>query len=120
MSESNEVDLFFDGLVHPLKAEMMQARVIIMAASPLLTETVKWGGPSFEYRETMATFSPRVRDSAALVFHDGEPFLERFTFLEAGPKGKAYAKFRSIEDVERHRSDLNALVAAFVENMSDV
>ena len=117
MSEANDVDRFFEALAHPLKAEMERAREIIMAASPLLTETVKWGGPSFEYRETLATFSPRVKDCVALVFHDGAPFLERFPFLEAGPKGKAYAKFRSMEDVERHRSDLAELVTAFVENM---
>jgi hypothetical protein len=118
VSGPNEVDLFFDDLTHPLKAEMEKTREIIMAASPLLTETVKWGGPSFEYRETLVTFSPRVKDSVALVFHDGEPFMERFPFLEAGPKGKAYAKFRSMEDVERHRSDLSALVVTFVENIS--
>jgi hypothetical protein len=90
-----------------------------MAASPLLIETIKWGGPSFEYRETLATFSPRVKDFVALVFHDGAPFMERFPFLEAGPKGKAYAKFSSMEDIERHRSDIGALVVTFVANMSD-
>lgn len=120
MSGQNEVDRFFETLSHPLKAEMEKTREIIMAASPQLTETVKWGGPSFEYRETLATFSPRVKDCVALVFHDGEPFMERFPFLEAGPKGKAYAKFRSMEDVERHRSDLGALVTAFVSNMESV
>lgn len=117
MREPNEVDRFFESLTHPLKAEMEKTRDIIMAASPLLTETVKWGGPSFEYRETLATFSPRVKDCVALVFHDGEPFLERFPFLEAGPKGKAYAKFRSMADVERHRSGLTELVATFVATM---
>ena len=119
MSEPNEVDQFFQSLTHPLKAEMEMTREIIMAASPVLTETVKWGGPSFEYGETLATFSPRVKDCVALVFHDGEPFLDRFPFLEAGPKGKAYAKFRSMEDVERHRAELSALVATFVADKRD-
>lgn len=116
MSQSNQVDQFFETLSHPLKAEMEKTREIIMAASSHLTETVKWGGPSFEYRETLATFSPRVKDAVALVFHDGGPFLEAFPFLEAGPKGKAYAKFSTMEDVERHRADLTALVAMFVTN----
>lgn len=114
MYEPNEVDRFFDTLTHPLKAEMMRTREIIMAASPLMTETVKWGGPSFEYRETLATFSPRVKDCVALVFHDGEPFMNGFSFLEPGPKGKAYAKFQSMDEVERHHSDITALVLAFV------
>lgn len=117
MNERNEVDEFFDGLAHPLKAEMMLVRDIIIAASPLLTETIKWGGPSFEYRETLATFNPRVKDYVALIFHTGEAFVERFPFLEAGPKGRAYAKFRSMADVERHRSDLHAIVDVFVGDM---
>jgi hypothetical protein len=119
MSKPNEVDEFFEALAHPLKAEMEKAREIIMAASPLLAETIKWGGPSFEFREPLATFNPRVKDYVVLIFHAGEPFVERFPFLEAGPKGRAYAKFRSMEDVERHRSDLDAIVRAFVANMGD-
>ncbi|MBO9694753.1 MAG: DUF1801 domain-containing protein [Sphingopyxis sp.] len=118
MGEASEVDRFFETLAHPLKAEMVKTREIIMAASRLLTETVKRGDPSFEYRETLATFSPCVKDCVALVFHDGAPFIERFPLLEAVPKGKAYAKFCSMDDVERHQFDLGALVAAFVENMS--
>lgn len=113
MGAPNDVDRFFAALTHPLKAEMEKVRDIIMGASPLLTETVKWGGPSFEYRETLATFSPRVKDCVALIFHDGAPFLDRFSFLEAGPKGKAYAKFRSMEDIERHRTELSTLVGEF-------
>ncbi|HWW57931.1 MAG TPA: DUF1801 domain-containing protein [Sphingopyxis sp.] len=119
MSKPDEVDLFFGSLAHPLKADMRKTREIIMAASPLLTETVKWGGPSFEYRGTLATFSPRVKDCVALVFHDGASFLERFPFLEAGPKGKAYAKFRSMEEIEQHRPELAALVAMFVAGKGD-
>ena len=119
MSAPNEVDRFFDTLTHPMKVEMKRAREIIMAASPLMTETVKWGGPSFEYGETLATFSPRVKDCAALVFHDGAPFLQCFPFLEAGPKGKAYAKFRSMEEVDRHSPELTALVAMFVAGKAD-
>ena len=117
MSEGNDVDVFFEALDHPLKAEMEMAREIIMAASPRLTETVNWGGPSFEFRETLVTFNPRVKDYVALIFHDGAPFMERFPFLEAGPKGRAYAKFRSMADVERHRFDLGAIVHAFVDTV---
>ncbi|HWV59360.1 MAG TPA: DUF1801 domain-containing protein [Sphingopyxis sp.] len=119
MGAPNDVDRFFAALTHSLKAEMERVRDIIMSASPLLTETVKWGGPSFEYGETLATFSPRVKDCVALVFHDGAPFLDRFAFLEAGPKGKAYAKFRSMDDIERDRTDLSALVGEFVAKMDD-
>ena len=119
MSGPNEVDLYFEALNHPLKAEMELTREIIMAASPLMTEAVKWGGPSFEYRETLATFSPRVKDCVALVFHDGEPLTKHFPFLETGPKGKAYAKFRSGEEIELHRADLSALVARFVADMDN-
>ncbi len=114
MNEPNAVDLFFAGLAHPLKPEMELVRKIIMAANPLLVEAVKWGGPSFEYELPFATFNPRVKDYVALVLHTGAVYVDRFPFLEAGPKGRAYAKFRSMADVERHRADLGAVANLFV------
>lgn len=114
MDKTNEVDAFFAKLAHPLKAEMMRVREIIMGANSALTEKVQWGGPSFEFGEALATFNPRVKECVALIFHSGERFVQAFPFLEPGPKGRAYAKFRSLAEVEQHRADLCAIVDAFV------
>ncbi|SEI53881.1 protein of unknown function (DU1801) [Dyadobacter sp. SG02] len=113
---SKKVDDFLSELNHPLKNEMQVIRQIIMEADPALTEEVKWGGPSFYYKGDIATFSPRVKDQAVLVFHEGEQLTPR-TVLEPAPKGKAYAKFSTMAEIEAKREDLKAVIKEWIELM---
>lgn len=117
MSTLNKIDEFVNKLEHPLKAEIAAAIKIIRGASPRLEEDVKWGGPSFDYKEPMATFNPRVKDFVAIIFHKGELLKDDTGLLEAAPKGKAYVKFYSMEDVEKHKDNLDKVVRGWVELM---
>ena len=110
MSNSEKVNVFMSKLDHPLKAEMEAIRTIITGANSKIEEDVKWGGPSFDYKEAMATFNPRVKDYVAVIFHQGELLKDDSGFLEKGPKGKAYAKFHNMEEVEIHKATLEKLV----------
>ena len=67
MSKTNKIDEFVSKLKHPMKAEIEEAINIIRGASKDLEEDVKWGGPSFDYKEPMATLSLRVTD--CIYFH---------------------------------------------------
>ncbi|RCG22452.1 DUF1801 domain-containing protein [Sphaerisporangium album] len=116
MSNSQKVDDFLAKLDHPLKEEMKAIRAII-TANPKIEEDVKWGGPSFAYKEELATFSPRVKDAAALVFHQGALLKDEGGLLEPGPKGKAYAKIRSMGEVEANKEALEQLVNEWIELM---
>lgn len=117
MNNTIKVEEFLAKLKHPLKAEMQAVREIICSASPKIEEDVKWGGPSFDYKEPMATFNPRVTDYVALIFHKGELLQDKSGLLEPGPKGKAYAKFRSMSDVKKHTSDLQKIVKDWIKIM---
>lgn len=117
MSTLNKIDEFVNKLEHPLKAEIMATIKIIRGASPGLEEDVKWGGPSFDYKEPMATFNPRVKDFVAIIFHKGELLKDDTGLLEPAPKGKAYVKFYSMEDVEKHKDNLDKVVKGWVELM---
>lgn len=112
----NDVDKFFASLDHPKKQEMEAIRQIIMEVSPSITEEVKWGGPSFYYKSDIATFSPRIKDQAVLVFHQGE-ILTACAVLEPAPKGKAYAKFSNIADVQAKNEDLKAVIREWIQMM---
>ncbi len=114
---TKKVDEFFQKLRHPLKAEMEAVRKIICEASPKIVEDVKWGGPSFDYKEPMATFNPRVTAYVAIIFHKGELFREKSELLEPAPKGKAYAKFHSMAEVLKHKAKLQKIVCQWVEIM---
>jgi uncharacterized protein YdeI (YjbR/CyaY-like superfamily) len=117
MNNSTKVDDFLSNLKHPLKAEMEAVRKIICGSSPKIEEDVKWGGPSFDYKEPMATFSPRVTDYVAVIFHKGELLQDKTGLLEPAPKGKAYAKFRSMAEVKANKVRLETVVKAWVKMM---
>ncbi|KAA0992112.1 DUF1801 domain-containing protein [Dyadobacter aurulentus] len=113
---SSKVNDFLAGLNHPMKQEMIAIRQLIMEVDPSITEEVKWGGPSFYYKGDIATFSPRVKDQAVLVFHQGEMLAGR-TVLEPAPKGKAYARFNNMADIETKREDLKAVIREWIQLM---
>jgi hypothetical protein len=117
MNNSLSIDAFFAKLQHPLKAEMQAVTDIIRGASPKIEEDVKWGGPSFDCKEPFATFNPRLTDCVALIFHSGERLVDDSGLLERGPKGRAYAKFRSMAEVNKHRTTLIKLTKQWVKLM---
>jgi hypothetical protein len=114
---TKKVDEFFQKLKHPLKPEMEMVRKIICEASPKIAEDVKWGGPSFDYKEPMATFSPRVTEYVALIFHKGELLDNKSGLLEPAQKGKAYVKFHSMEDVIENKTKLQKIVREWIKIM---
>ena len=90
---------------------------IIRESSKKLEEDVKWGGPGFDYKEPMATFNPRITEYIAVIFHKGELLNDKTGLLEPGPKGKAHAKSRSMEEVKKHKGNLQKVVKEWVKLM---
>lgn len=111
---SKKVDEFLEKLDHPLKNEMAALRDTIMKVHPDITEEVKWGGPSFYYKGDIATFSPRVKDAATLIFHQAEG-LAPGVVLEPAPKGKAYARFKNMAEVKAGTNDLEAIIKQWIK-----
>lgn len=118
MGKTNKIDEFVSKLKHPLKAEIEEVINIIRNASNDLEEDIKWGGPSFDYKEPMATMNPRITDYVAVIFHKGELLADTTGLLEAGPKGKAYAKFHSMEEVKKHKTNLQNVVKNWIKLMN--
>lgn len=110
---SKKVDEYIAILDHPLREALAVLRNTIMKVHPDITEDVKWGGPSFYYKGDIASFSPRVKDAATLIFHQAEG--SPGTVLEPAPKGKAYAKFKSMADVEAKKKDLQAIIKQWIK-----
>jgi hypothetical protein len=117
MSNANKVAEFLTKLKHPLKKEMEAVREIITKVSPKIEEDVKWGGPSFDYKEPMATFNPRITDYVVLIFHKGELIQDKSGLMEPGPKGKGYVKFHSMDEVKKARKNLENIVKAWMKVM---
>lgn len=117
MKHTKKVDEFIAKLEHPLKAELEAVRSIIVNANPKIEEDVKWGGPSFFYKEDLATFNPRIKNYVALIFHKGALINVKSDFLEEATKGKVYAKFYSMDQVIANKELIEKMVNAWVELM---
>ena len=72
MSNTNpQVDEWFQELDHPLKEEMRHARQIFLEAAERMSESIKWSAPTFEFMGNSASFQPRAKKFASLMFHRG-------------------------------------------------
>lgn len=118
MSNNTKVNAFMEALDHPLKAEMEAVRKIITKASSELSEDIKWGGPSFYYKEDMATFNPRIKNYVAVIFHKGSLIPEASNLFEEATKGKIYAKFYNMDEVKAKKKDLEHMVKSWVNIMN--
>jgi len=107
-----------DQLDHPLKKEM-ESVIDIITANTKIESDIKWGGPSFKFREDMATLNPRIKNYVVLVFHKASLLNDDFGFLEEQTKGKAYAKFYTMADVEQHGPALKKAVNAWINLMEN-
>ncbi len=115
MSNTKKVEDFINNLEHPLKAELEAVRTIIVNANPKIEEDVKWGGPSFSYKEEFATFNPKIKNYVALIFHKGNLLDMKSDFLENATKGKVYAKFYSMDQVTANKELLEEMVDKWIE-----
>ena len=58
-------------LDHPLKADIVAVRKLILGASPAISDGVKWNSLSFRKSDWFATVNLRSKDVVQLVFHTG-------------------------------------------------
>lgn len=116
---ANKIDEFVTKLKHPLKAEIEEAIKVIRGASGELEEDVKWGGPSFDYKEPMATMNPRITDYVVFIFHKGELIKDKSGLLEPAPKGKAYLKLHSMKEIKDNKANIQGIVKSWIKIMND-
>ncbi len=65
------VPSFIAVLDHPLKAEIVALRQILLGADARISEEIKWNAPSFRTSEHFATMHLRAKDSLQLILHLG-------------------------------------------------
>ncbi len=107
------VDAWFEAYENPMKPVVQRVREIILATDDRVTETVKWQAPTFVYRGNIASFYPRSRRHASLMFHQGALIPGEHPVLEGDGATSRTAKFADLADVEAHRPDLEAVIRAW-------
>jgi hypothetical protein len=112
---SADVDAWFERYDNPQKELVQAVREAVLDADPLVGEAVKWQAPTFVYRGNIASFYPRSKAHAALMFHTGASLPDPEGLLEGEGETSRVARFADLADLARKRQALQALVRAWVD-----
>ena len=107
------VDAWFETYDNPMKPVLQRLREVILEADDCVTETIKWQAPTFVYRGSIASFYPKARRHASLMFHQGAHIPGEHPILEGDGETSRTAKFTDLADVEARRTDLEAVIRAW-------
>ena len=124
-SPGGDVEALLRDLKHPLKKEIQAVRLIMLAASPAVSEAVKWNAPSFRTeKEFFATMNLRAKDEVQVIFHLGaKARADQKALKIADPKGlmKWLGKDRALvslgagADIPANRRAREAIVRAWIK-----
>jgi hypothetical protein len=111
----SEVDAWFAAYDNPMKAVVQRVREIIMAADERMEETIKWQAPTFMYKGNLASFFPKAKQHASLMFHTGASIPGDFPHLEGEGETARTMKFADLAETEARKEELESIVQAWIE-----
>jgi uncharacterized protein YdhG (YjbR/CyaY superfamily) len=115
---ADEVDAWFEKYDNPMKPVVQAIRRVILETDPRMEEVIKWQAPTFVYKGNLASFYPKSRQHASLMFHLGARIPGDFSPLEGTGDTSRVMKFTDLADVERKKDELQRIVRAWIEMKS--
>jgi uncharacterized protein YdhG (YjbR/CyaY superfamily) len=109
-----EVDAWLAKYENPMKPVVMRIREIILAADRRIDECIKWQAPTFTYEGNLASFYPKSKQHASLMFHTGAKIPGDHPRLEGDGDTSRVLKIGSLDEAEAARGDLEKIVTAWV------
>ena len=99
MPRQPEVDAWFERYDNPMKPVVQRIREIVLDADPRVDEVIKWQAPTFTYKGNIASFYPKSRQHASLMFHLGARIPGSHPRLEG--TGDTSRVFKVIQELSR-------------------
>jgi len=93
--------------------EVVEAVRQIMLEDERIIETIKWKSPTFMYKGNLASFNPRSKKHASLMFHTGASIPGDHPRMDGGGETARYMTFVSLDEVAEAKADLLAIVDAW-------
>ncbi len=115
MARSTEVDTWLEEYDNPMKDVVLAVREIILE-DERITETIKWKSPTFMFEGNMASFNPRSKKHASLMFHTGASIPGHHPRLTGGGETARYLTFADVDEVAAAADDLRAIVDAWCDS----
>jgi hypothetical protein len=105
-----EVDAWFESYENPQKDVLLSMREAILASDARVEEAIKWKSPTFVYKGNIASFNPRAKKHASLVFHTGASIPGEFPHLEGAGD---VARYLNVEDLAQAKAFEPELLSIF-------
>ena len=114
MARRPDVEAWLAGYGNPMKDVVLRIRDIVLDADPRIDECIKWQAQTFTYKGNLASFYPRSKDHASLMFHTGAQIPGSYPRLEGSGDTSRVMKVGSVSDAEAARAELEAIVRAWI------
>jgi hypothetical protein len=112
---SKEVDAWFAKYDNPKKDVVLRVREIVLGADPRIEETIKWQAPTFTYNGNLASFYPKSKEHASLMFHYGAKIPGKHSRLEGTGDTSRVLKIATVTEANRAKADIERIVKAWCE-----
>lgn len=115
MPRQPEVDAWFQRYDNPMKDVVQRVRDIVLDADARVDECIKWQAPTFTYKGNIASFYPKSRQHASLMFHQGAKIPGSFPRLDGSGDTSRVLKVGDMDEAEAARGELESIVRAWCD-----
>jgi hypothetical protein len=109
------VEQWLDDADHPLDPVLRRAREIVLGADDRVSESIKWKTPTFAYKGNIASFNPSKK-LVSIMFHRGSEIPGEHLRLEGDGPLVRTMRFRDLDELERGRAELEAVIRAWCDS----
>lgn len=114
MSKS-DVDAWMAAYDNPMKPVVAAMRDVIIAADARVDEAIKWQAPTFIYKGNIASFFPKSKNHASLMFHTGATIPGDFPNLTGDGKEARTFKVTDLDDLATKKEELQSIIKAWCD-----
>ena len=111
-----EVEAWFEEYNNPQKEVMLYMRDKILESDDRIEECIKWKSPTFMYKGNIASFNPRSKKHASLMFHTGADIPGEFLHLEGTGNVARYLKVTDLSNAKEIEAELISIFASWCES----
>ena len=115
MPKQKEVEDWLKYYDNPMKPVVLKIREIILNADSRIDECIKWQAPTFTYKGNLASFFPKSKKHASLMFHQGAHIPGTHKLLEGEAKTGRTIKIATVEDAEKNKKGIEKIVIAWCD-----
>ena len=115
MTKNKEVDAWLKAYENPMKPVVAAMREVILKADTRVTEAIKWQAPTFIYEGNIASFFPKAKSHASLMFHKGAVIPGDFPNLAGDGKEARSFRVAGLDDLDTKADELAAILVAWCE-----